>query len=238
MSDYSFISNAHPTFIETMYKKYQENPDSVEEGWRTFFKGFDYADNGKTPVGSNGNGSAVVKTNGVTNGVHKGVSFSTKEFQVLSLIKAYRNRGHLSANTHPLKNRKEKDPNLDLDDFGLSEADLNSVFQAGKEAGLENATLKEIITHLDKVYCGNIGFEYHHIEDRAKRRWFRKKIELHHPDKSYGIPLEKKKRILEKLNGAVIFEKFLHTKYVGQKRFSLEGGESAIVALDLSLIHI
>ena len=232
MSDYSFISNAHPTFIETMYKKYQENPDSVEEGWRTFFKGFDYADNGKTPVGSNGNGSAVVKTNGVTNGVHKGVSFSTKEFQVLSLIKAYRNRGHLSANTHPLKNRKEKDPNLDLDDFGLSEADLNSVFQAGKEAGLENATLKEIITHLDKVYCGNIGFEYHHIEDRAKRRWFRKKIELHHPDKSYGIPLEKKKRILEKLNGAVIFEKFLHTKYVGQKRFSLEGGESAIVALD------
>ena len=227
MSDYSFIANAHPTFIESMYKKYVENPESVEEGWRTFFKGFDYAD-GSVHTGTNGNGSALT--------AHKNGSApltnTAKEFQVLSLIKAYRNRGHLSAETHPLRNRKAKDPNLDLDDFGLTDQDLDTVFQAGKEAGIENGTLRQIIEHMDKVYCGNIGFEYHHIEDRAKRRWFRKKIERHHPDKSYNLSKEKKKRILEKLNGAVIFEKFLHTKYVGQKRFSLEGGESAIVALD------
>ncbi len=228
MSDYSFIANAHPTFIESMYKKYQENPDSVEEGWRTFFKGFDYSgDTNGISAGANGNGTAAA-----LNGASNSKSFDAKEFQVLALIKAYRNRGHLSADTHPLRNRKAKDPNLDLDDFDLTEKDLNTVFQVGKEAGLENATLKQIINHLEKVYCGNIGFEYHHIEDRAKRRWFRKKIERHHPDQSYNLTAEKKQRILEKLNGAVIFEKFLHTKYVGQKRFSLEGGESAIVALD------
>ena len=226
MSDYSFIANAHPTFIESMYKKYQENPDSVEEGWRTFFKGFDYS--GETNGASvNGNGTAAA-----LNGSTASKGFDEKEFQVLALIKAYRNRGHLSADTHPLRNRKAKDPNLDLDDFGLTEKDLDTVFQVGKEAGLENVTLRQIIDHMEKVYCGNIGFEYHHIEDRAKRRYFRKKIERHHPDQSYNLTAEKKKRILEKLNGAVIFEKFLHTKYVGQKRFSLEGGESAIVALD------
>ena len=228
MSDYSFIANAHPTFIESMYKKYQENPDSVEEGWRTFFKGFDYSgETNGVHAGANGNGVASA-----LNGAATSKSFDEKEFQVLALIKAYRNRGHLSADTHPLRNRKAKDPNLDLDDFDLTEKDLNTVFQVGREAGLENATLKQIINHLEKVYCGNIGFEYHHIEDRAKRRYFRKKIERHLPDQSYNLTAEKKKRILEKLNGAVIFEKFLHTKYVGQKRFSLEGGESAIVALD------
>ena len=171
-----------------MYKKYQENPESVEEGWRTFFKGFDYADKEDVHIGQNGNGAVATKANGTVNGVHK-AAFDTKEFQVLSLIKAFRNRGHLSADTHPLKNRKEKNPNLDLADFGLSKNDLGSVFQAGKEAGLENATLQQIITHLEKVYCGNIGFEYHHIEDRAKRRWFRKKIERHDPDKSYNCLL-------------------------------------------------
>ena len=159
MSDYSFIANAHPTFIESMYKKYQENPDSVEEGWRTFFKGFDYSgDTNGIHAGANGNGTAAA-----LNGSSGSKGFDEKEFQVLALIKAYRNRGHLSADTHPLRNRKAKDPNLDLDDFGLTEKDLDTVFQVGKEAGLENVTLRQIIDHMEKVYCGNIGFEYHHI---------------------------------------------------------------------------
>ena len=231
MSDYSFIANAHPSYVDSMYKKYKEDPNNVEEAWRTFFKGFDYADgsNGAPINGAyNGNGStATLPKNGVAP-----TAATKKEFQVLSLIKAYRNRGHLLSTTNPLRTRKDRRPNLNLEDFGLSNADLQTVFLAGKEAGVENGTLQDIINHLKKVYCGNIGFEYHHIQDRAKRRWFRQRIEKHHPDQSYGIPFEKKKRILEKLNGAVMFEKFLHTKYVGQKRFSLEGGESAIVALD------
>ena len=225
MSDYSFIANAHPSFIDSMYQRYQENPESVEEGWRTFFKGFDYSDG----AASNGNGRAKLAA---TNGTSTNDDFNEKEFQVLSLIKAYRNRGHLLSTTNPIRQRKDRNPQLGIEDFGLTAADLGTVFNAGKEAGLENKTLQEIVTHLNKIYCGNIGFEYHHIEDREKRRWIRAKIERHHPDRSYDISIDKKKRILEKLNGSVMFEKFLHTKYVGQKRFSLEGGESAIVALD------
>ena len=225
MSDYSFIANAHPSFIDSMYQRYQENPESVEEGWRTFFSGFDYADGSI----SEGNGVAqLAKQNGEgATGV-----FNRKEFQVLSLIKGYRNRGHLLSTTNPIRQRKDRNPKLSIADFGLSEADLDTVFNAGKESRLDSKTLKDIVAYLKKVYCGNIGFEYHHIEDREKRRWIRAKIEKHHPDNSYDIGIEKKKWILEKLNGAVIFERFLHTKYVGQKRFSLEGGESAIVALD------
>ena len=227
MSDYSFIANAHPSFIESMYRKYQENPDAVEESWRTFFKGFDYSE---SYGGSNGgtNGSTAMLSQIRT----RSTQFSPKEFQVLALIKAYRNRGHLLSTTNPIKQRKDRKPHLDIKDFGLAEMDLDTVFEAGREVGLENETLREIIRHLHLVYCGNIGFEYHHINDRRKRRWIRTKIERHHPDNSYDISIEKKQRILEKLNGAVIFERFLHTKYVGQKRFSLEGGESAIVALD------
>lgn len=217
MSDFSFIANAHPSYIESMYEKYQQDPDSVEASWQAFFKGFDFAH-------QNNGVSETTKT--TTAGLNP------KEIQVLALIKAFRNRGHLLSTTNPIRQRRDRRPNLNLDDFGLSEADLDKVFFAGHEAGLTNATLSEIMEHMRKVYCGNIGFEYHHIQDREKRRWIRDRIEKHHPDNNYDVPVHKKKRILEKLNGAVIFERFLHTKYVGQKRFSLEGGESAIVGLD------
>jgi len=219
MSDFSFIANAHPSFIEDMYRKYQQAPDQVEASWAAFFKGFDYAAQSE-------NGHSEGSTASVT------VAPGSKEFQVYSLIKAFRNRGHLLSTTNPIRARRDRHPNLNLDDFNLSEADMDTAFEAGRECGLGKARLRDIVSHMRRVYCGNIGFEYHHIEDRNKRRWIRERIESHDPSNSYNIPVEKKKRILEKLNGAVIFEKFLHTKYVGQKRFSLEGGESAIVGLD------
>ncbi len=220
MSDFSFIANAHPAFIDELYKKYQESPDLVEESWRNFFKGFDYAQS------NNGHSEENIGLEMAS------VPFTSKELQVIALIKAFRNRGHLLSTTNPIRERRDRKPNLTIADFGLSKADLNAEFDAGKEIGIGRAKLKDIVNHLMKVYCGNIGFEYHHIEDREKRRWIRDRIERHHPDNNYDIPVEKKKRILEKLNGAVMFEKFLHTKYVGQKRFSLEGGESAIPGLD------
>jgi 2-oxoglutarate dehydrogenase E1 component len=214
MSDYSFIANAHPGFIAEMYDKYSIDPLSVEESWRTFFKGFDYA--------NHSNGHAQSGTS----------AFNPNELKALSLIKAYRDRGHLLSTTNPIRTRRDRHPNLSIEDFGLTSSDLNQKMGVGQEVGLPNATLQEIINHLNQIYCGNIGFEYHQIKDRIKRRWLREKIEGAQPKNQFQIPLEKKKRILEKLNGSVVFEKFLHTKYVGQKRFSLEGGENAIVSLD------
>ncbi len=221
MSDFSFITNAHPAYIDKLYQQYLENPASVEESWRHFFKGFDYA------AGTNGaNGAAETAHAKVDTGQME------KEFGVLSIIHGFRDRGHLLSTTNPIRERRDRQPNLDLDDYGLSEADLDKPFRSGEEIGLKNATLREIIDQLRKIYCGNIGFEYAHIENRAKRMWLREKIEKRQLKEDFGLSIEQKKRILEKLNGAVGFEKFLHTKYIGQKRFSLEGGETTIPALD------
>lgn len=215
MSDYSYVFNAHPSFIEDMYTKYQADPEKIDQAWRTFFEGFEF--------GANGNG-AVQKAVGGEN--------VTKEFGVLSIIHGFRSRGHLLSTTNPIRSRRDRAPHLDLTDYSLSEGDLNEVFVAGEEIGLKNATLQQIIDRLRIIYCGNIGLEYAHIENKEKRMWLREKIERRNLEDDYGLPIEKKKRILEKLNGAVMFEKFLHTKYVGQKRFSLEGGETTIAALD------
>ncbi|MCB0553707.1 MAG: 2-oxoglutarate dehydrogenase E1 component [Phaeodactylibacter sp.] len=219
MSDFSFIANAHPAYIESMYQQYQQNPDLVEESWRTFFRGFDFA---HSTNGHSGNGAVTAIPADVLE----------KEAKVHALIKAYRNRGHLLSTTNPIRTRRDRHPNLKLEDFGLSEKDMDLEFYAGSEIGIGKATLRQIIARMQKIYCGNLGIEYHHIQDREKRRWIRSKIEASDPDKGYGISQDKKRRMLDKLNGAVIFEKFLHTKYVGQKRFSLEGGETTIVALD------
>jgi 2-oxoglutarate dehydrogenase E1 component len=215
MSDFSFISNAHPAYIESMYVRFLENPTSIDPEWYHFFKGFEFAES-----------STIEKRS-------PGTNFSTKEFQVVALINAYRSRGHLLSTTNPIKQRMDRHPKLQIEDFNLSESDLSTSFAAGTECGLPaQATLSEIISHLNRIYCGHIGFEFQHIQNRDKRRWLRDRIENHRPENQYGLSIEKKKRILEKLNGAVIFEKFLHTKYIGQKRFSLEGGEATIAALD------
>lgn len=216
MSDFSFISNAHPSFIESMYQKYQENPESVEQNWRTFFAGFDFA--------AEGNGTSTTnKSSG---------DLDPKELRVFNLIIGYRNRGHLLSDTNPIRKRKDRRPQLKKKTFGLVEEDLTKVFQSGAEIGLKNATLRQIIDKLQEIYCGHIGFEYAHIQDSDVRQWILDYVEQHQPKQAYGIPMKKKKRILEKLNEAVVFEEFLGTKYIGQKRFSLEGGETTIVGLD------
>lgn len=217
MKDYSYVYNAHPTFIENMYQQYAADPSSVDEGWRVFFDGFEFAS------GSSDNGVATSAS---------GAPLNTKEFGVLSIIHGFRSRGHLLATTNPIRRRRDREPHLDLADYGLTEADLKSTFAAGEEIGLKNATLEQIIAKLNAIYCGNIGFEYASIEDREKRMWLRSKVEGLSNNDAYGLDIDEKKNILERLNDAVVFENFLHTKYVGQKRFSLEGGESAIVALD------
>ena len=222
MSDYSFISNAHPGYIEEMYQKYKSDPESVDGGWATFFKGFEFASgaNGGSNGGANGSSASTASIKDVD-----------KEFGVMSIIHGFRDRGHLLSTTNPIRKRKDRAPHLDLADYNLTDGDLNKVFAAGTEIGLPNATLGEIITKLRSIYCANIGFEYGHIENRERRMWLRDKIESRSLS-DYDFSIEQKTRILQKLNGAVGFEKFLHTKYIGQKRFSLEGGESTIAALD------
>jgi len=224
MSDYSYVFNAHPTFIESLYSKYQNDPNSVEEGWKTFFHGFEFN------KGSNGsNGSAAVLTAGASTISDGHVQ---KEFGVLSIIHGFRSRGHLLSDTNPIRKRKDRKPFLSLADYNLTDADLKTTFEAGNELGMGKATLQDILDRLKVLYTSHVGFEIAHIENKEKRMWLRKKIEENAHKKDFNLKIDKKKRILEKLNGAVIFEKFLHTKYVGQKRFSLEGGESAIPALD------
>jgi 2-oxoglutarate dehydrogenase E1 component len=215
MTDLSFVFNAHPAYIESMYEQYQKDPNSVEEGWNLFFRGFDFG------AYRAGQADHVLSGDQLAN-----------ELRVLALIIGYRNRGHLMSTTTPIRTRRDRHPHLKLEDFNLSEQELDTRFFAGKEIGLENATLRDIKARLETIYCGNIGFEFHHIADRDRRRWLRTRIEAFEGKPGYGLSQEKKKRILEKLNGAVVFEKFLHTKYIGQKRFSLEGGETTIPALD------
>ena len=217
MKDISAVFNAHPQYIDTMYRSWLSDPATVESDWGAFFQGFDFA-----LTSSNGNGASAPGTG----------TDLLKEFAVTGLIYGYRDRGHFLSTTNPLKARKDRKPKLDLADYGLSEADLDAPFAAGFEIGMAGAPLRDIIARMKLMYCGNIGFESAQIHDKDRRMWLRDKIESRNMAPDYGLPLEKKKRILLKLNGAVAFEQFLHTKFVGQKRFSLEGGEVTIPALD------
>lgn len=217
MNDYSHIFNAHPTYIEKLYKEYEVDPTSVDEGWRTFFAGFEF----------NAPNGAASEAGGSIDG-----AMMQKEFSVLSIIHGFRDRGHLISTTNPVRERLDREARLDITNYNLSEADLDKKFQAGWTIGMKDATLREILDRLFTIYAGNIGYEYTHIENNERRKWLREKIEARSFAPDFGISQQKKERILQKLNDAVIFEKFLHTKYIGQKRFSLEGGESTIAALD------
>jgi 2-oxoglutarate dehydrogenase E1 component len=258
MDAYSYIANADAAAIETLYQAYQQNPESVDYGWRKFFEGFDFSQ--QFPEGApvvpnaNGNGSTagatkaapspgpvpqpdtygVLNTAASTNnapGLASGEAASDKETAVRNLIHAYRSRGHLRAKTNPVRERKDRKPRLDLADFGLSEADLDTAFKNGEVLGLgSQAKLRDIVAALEKIYTGSIGFEYMYIRDPQVLDWFREKVEK--DSLAFNPGVEYKKRILKKLNEAVVFENFLHTKFLGQKRFSLEGGETTIPALD------
>ena len=215
MDPFSYVANADTQVIADLYEAYKQDPNSVDSSWRDFFKGFDFSQTWLTdaPVG-NAADSAHVQ----------------KEMAVISLIKAFRSRGHLLSKTNPVRERKDRQPRLGLTDYALSDADLDTVFQAGVFLGIGPATLRQIQDALHKIYAGTIGFEYSYIREVATKEWLRNKIEKE--ALSFNPSIEKKKHILQKLNEAVVFENFLGTKYLGQKRFGLEGGESTIAGLD------
>jgi 2-oxoglutarate dehydrogenase E1 component len=223
MKDFSYITNSHPAFIEETYKAFVQDPSAVDPDLKKFFEGFDFAvSNGHAGTGAASSASVTTATSAT------GVDWQ-KEINVYRLILGYRNRGHLLSKTNPIRPRKDRQANLDLSYFGLSESDLSQTFQAGKFVGLGPTSLKNILTHLQTCYTSSVGAEFKYISSKEKVSFLIEEMET-----NFTVPvhLEKKKHILEKLNQGVIFEKFLHTKYIGQKRFSLEGGESTIAALD------
>ncbi len=221
MKDFQYITNAHPGYIENLYNDFVKDPESIDPDLRKFFEGFDFAVSSPTTASPSKNGHPAPSE-----------AFSENEFGVYQLIQAYRKKGHLVAKTNPIRERRNRYPNLDLHFFGLSDADLNTEYQAGKFIGLGKTKLKDILAHLQKCYTRHVGIEYNYINDAEKIAWLQNALETEFQE---PVALPQKKRILQKLNEGVMFEKFLHTKYIGQKRFSLEGGETTIPALDAIL---
>lgn len=227
MDRFSFLNAAHTDFFAQLYDQYLENPDSVEPSWRSFFQGFDfglYSSNGENIT------TESLSRSSESQDFSEISSKLQKEFQVLKLIEAYRTRGHLFTKTNPVRDRRTYTPTLEIENFGLSQTDLNTVFDAAKIINIAPCTLTEIIAHLDKIYCQHIGVEYMYIRKPEVIQWIQEKLGVN--DNTPTFSADQKKLILNKLNEAVSFENFLHTKYVGQKRFSLEGGESIIPGLD------
>ena len=221
MDRFSFLGSVHAQLIDDQYERYLKNPDGIEPSWRAFFQGYDFAKEIYSEEDLEGAGvpEEVIK-----------------EFHVLNLIQGYRSRGHLFTKTNPVRMRRSYEPTLDIENFGLSKDDLDTPFNAATELGLSGATkLREIIAHLEAIYCQSTGVEYNYIRDPERRTWIKNWI--HKDDNKPKLSIEEKKQILHKLNQAVSFEAFLNTKFVGQKRFSIEGAEALIPGLDEVVNH-
>ena len=228
MDRFSFLNAANTAYFADLYDQYLRNPDSIEPSWRAFFQGFDF---GMEESGVTANNNEVqFQANPLENQNGEIPQSVLKEFEVVRLIDGYRTRGHLFTKTNPVRDRRKYTPTLELQNFGLSEQDLDVTFSAGEILGIGAATLREIVDHLETIYCHSIGVEYMYIRKPEEIEWIQKKLNIN--DNQPKFSNEEKKQILSKLNQAISFESFLHTKYVGQKRFSLEGNESLIPALD------
>ncbi|MCD4734652.1 MAG: 2-oxoglutarate dehydrogenase E1 component [Bacteroidales bacterium] len=211
MDLFSYLSNADPASIEELYNNFKKDPGSVEQDWRDFFKGFEFAQaNFKQP-----------ETDG---------QIYPDEFKVINLINGYRQRGHLFTQTNPVRTRRKYSPTLDIENFGLKQADLNKKFHAGNEIGTGEATLQEIISHLEQTYCGSIGVEFLYIRKPEVLLWLKSRMEG--SKNTYNFTSEDRMFILKNLSRAVLFEKFIHKRFPGQKRFSLEGAEALIPAMN------
>ncbi|MFO7924122.1 MAG: 2-oxoglutarate dehydrogenase E1 component [Bacteroidales bacterium] len=209
MDKHSYLGSADSAYVESLYEKYLTDPDSVEASWRKFFEGFEFA--------------------GKYNNQPCDDTFD-KEFKVISLIEGYRLRGHLFTKTNPVRTRRQYTPTLEIENFGLSEEDMETVFQAGKKIGIGPAKLRDIKAHLHQTYCQSVGVEFLFIRVPEVVSWLTEKMESvkNTPD----FTVEEKKHIYHHLHLAVGFEQFIHRKFIGQKRFSLEGTETLIPALD------
>jgi 2-oxoglutarate dehydrogenase E1 component len=213
MDNLSYLNGTNAEYVESLYQSYKEDPNSVEFGWQKFFEGFDF-----------GRGADATNVSG------EAPEHFLKEINVLNLINGYRQRGHLFTKTNPVRERRKHLPTLAIENFGLSAADLETVFNSSVELGIGPAKLKDIVAFLEQTYCGPIGVEYKYVRTPEILSWLESKMEGNRNTPKLSV--DEKKRVLKKLNEAVVFENFLGTKFLGQKRFSLEGAEALIPALD------
>lgn len=210
MDKFSYLSNGSAEYIEDQYQQYLNDAESVEAGWRSFFEGFEFAR-------KNYNVDAEISEN------------IEKEFKVVKLIEGYRTRGHLFTKTNPVRERRKYSPTLDIENFGLSQADMETVFAAGELVSIGPAKLKDIVQNLQDAYCQSIGTEFMYIREPERLEWFFDRFK-----KDNNVPnlsKEEKIKVFNHLSDAVLFENFLHLRFPGQKRFSLEGAESLIPAM-------
>lgn len=212
MDKLSYLSNADPAMIDDIYSQYRRDATAVDEGWRRFFEGFEFSQ-----THYDGHDADPRKD-------------YPSEFKVINLINGYRERGHLFTKTNPVRTRRQYRPTLDIENFGLTVDDLDRKFAAGNEIGIGEATLKEIISHLEQTYCASVGVEYMFIREVAVQAWLR--VNMERTKNTVTFSNENKIFMLKKLARAVNFEKFIHKRFPGQKRFSLEGAEALIPALD------
>ena len=217
MDKFSYVGTSDVNAIEGLFQQYLKDPNSVDASWKDFFKGFEFAQTSYSEKGD---------------AIPENVS---KEFKVINLINGYRQRGHLFTKTNPVRERRQYAPTLDLENFGLTAADLETVFHSGSEIGIGSAKLKDIIAHLEQTYCGSIGVEYLFMREPQVVKWLQERMEKSKNTPSFSKT--EKKTILNKLTQAVVFENYLATKFVGQKRFSLEGGEALIPAMNTLMEH-
>ena len=237
----SYLFGGNAPYVEEMYEKYLENPGSVPDNWRDYFDalqhvpavdGSDARDVPHLPVinafaeRAKQGGTRVVMAAGADSDLGR------KRVAVQQLIAAYRNVGCRWADLDPLKRtEREHIPELDPSFYGFSDADFETVFNTSNTYfGKEVMSLRDLLNTLRETYCGSVGAEYMFISDQAQKRWWQEKLETIRSKPSFNA--EKKKHILDRLTASEGLERFLHTKYVGQKRFSLEGGESFIAAMD------
>ena len=242
----SQLNGASAAWLESLYEAYLGNPETVDPEWRKFFDGLPKVKSGN---GSNGGREvshaevrdffrAIAKEHHAvpTATPSHDIELERKQVHVLQLINAYRFRGHQHAETNPLRNGHQAEvPELDLSYHQLGPTDLNTVFETGSLAGPELLTLGEIYSKIRETYCGSIGAEYMHIMETAEKRWLQQRLELTRG--KISLSFEEKINVLQQLTNAEGLEQYLHTKYVGQKRFSLEGGESLIPMLDELVMH-
>ncbi|ABI57949.1 2-oxoglutarate dehydrogenase E1 component [Alkalilimnicola ehrlichii MLHE-1] len=230
----SYLNGVNSTFIEDMYEEYLRDPNGIDPEWRGYFRAL--ADGGAQDVPHSPireEFARLARTPGTTRVATPALTPDAAEKQgaVLRLINAYRFRGHQLADVDPLNLRPKPDvPDLDPAHHGLTEADMDEEFNTGSLFAQDRMPLRRIIELLQQVYAGPIGSEYMHITDTDQKRWIQERLEANRAQAD--LPAERRKGILERLTAAEGIEKYLHSKYVGQKRFSLEGGESLIPMLD------
>ncbi|MEY4487653.1 MAG: 2-oxoglutarate dehydrogenase, partial [Verrucomicrobiota bacterium] len=227
MNSIPVAARANSDLIEAAYTQWLDNPDSVDPTWRAFFQGFTLG-NSTSSAGAKPTAAAATAA-----GVH--IVDSYKQAQIIRYINAHRSHGHLESHLDPLGEKPAAHPKLTLANFGLEESDLDHSFTLTNFQGGGQKKLRAIRDAVKRTYCGTIGVEFMHMQDHDAREWLQRRMEA--VENVPSFTKERQTRILRRLHKAELFEKFLHTKFVGQKRFSLEGGETMIAALDATIEH-